>query len=110
MRKEKSEWRVVWTPISKADILEIGSYLSLIASQATVESLLLSIHSAGEGLSHNPYLWRVRDDVLKEVRFAPLQSYFICYRIINVTTIEVLRIIHQRRDVAALFADIDTQL
>lgn len=109
MRKGKSEWRVGWTPISKADILEIGSYLSEIASQATAESLLLSIHSAGEGLSHHPYLWRARDDVLKGVRFAPLQSYFICYRI-NATTIEILRIIHQRRDAAALFADMDTHL
>ncbi|MEK7107290.1 MAG: type II toxin-antitoxin system RelE/ParE family toxin [Patescibacteria group bacterium] len=109
MRKGESEWLVGWTPISKADILEIGSYVSRIASHATAESLMLSIHSAGEGLLRHPYLWRARDDVLKEVRFAPLRSYFICYRI-KATTIEILRIIHQKRDVAALFADIDTQI
>lgn len=109
MPKGKSEWRVGWTPISKADIFEIGTYLSETASPATAESLLLSIHGAGENLSQHPYLWRVRDDVFEEIRFAPLQSYFICYRI-HAPIIEILRVVHQRQDVSALFTDTDIQI
>src|SRR3989344_2224061 len=45
MRREKSEWHVAWTPLSKTDIFEIGRYVSDTASSEVAEVLLTSIHA-----------------------------------------------------------------
>ncbi len=109
MRNKIDKWKVTWTPIAESDILEIAAYMSETASFELARTLALSIHGAGEDLARNPYLWRARDEILKDVRLAPLQPYFICYRTRD-HTIEILRVIHRRRDIFALFAEMESQI
>ncbi|OGG61960.1 hypothetical protein A3I47_02300 [Candidatus Kaiserbacteria bacterium RIFCSPLOWO2_02_FULL_59_19] len=85
----------------------IGRYVSDAASSEVAEVLLTSIHTAGECLALNPHLWRVRHEILlKEVRFAPAQPYLICYRVVG-STIQILHVIHQKRDIAVLFEEME---
>jgi len=97
-------------PRSIEDLFEIAQYVHERASSEAAETLLASLHATGEALAPHPQLWRVRSELkMQDVRFAPTQSYFICYRIVN-TDIQILRVIHKRRDIAALFAQFEEDI
>lgn len=104
MQRKKNKWKVGWTPIAGADIIEIVAFVSEASSPELANRIALSIHETGDSIARNPYLWRARDEILENIRFVPLAPYYICYRIID-HTVEILRVVHQRRDVAALFAE-----
>jgi len=110
MAKRKSKLNVEWMPRSLEDLFEIAQYAHEQASSEAAEMLLASLHATGEALAPHPHLWRVRSELrMKDVRFAPTEAYFICYRIVNVD-IQILRVIHKRRDIAALFAQIEEDI
>ena len=109
MAKRKTKLNLEWMPRSLEDLFEIAQYVREQASSEAAETLLASLHATGEALAPYPLLWRVRNELrMKDVRFAPTQAYFICYRIVNIE-IQILRVIHKRRDIAALFYQIEEE-
>ncbi|MEK7509769.1 MAG: type II toxin-antitoxin system RelE/ParE family toxin [Patescibacteria group bacterium] len=101
MRSE-SDKRIIWSPESRVDVRDIGDYAAATYSKMRAVEFLVVIHDAAESLIALPLLWRVRED-LGDIRLFPAPPYFICYRIQS-GTIEIVRIIHQKRDIAALLS------
>ena|SRR3989338_4922545 len=93
---------VVWSPASQNDLHDIGDYAVTTHSAQKAEEFLILIHTKAEGLIELPLLWRVRED-MGDIRLLPVAPYFICYRV-HEGTIEIVRIIHEKRDIAALLS------
>lgn len=107
MAKGKIKVRVAWMPRSIEDLLEVAEYMHEQASPQAAEAILTALHATGEALADHPRLWRVRQEIrMPDIRFAPMRAYFICYRIIHFD-IQIVRIIHKSRDIAALFDQIE---
>lgn len=110
MANKKSEWHVEWMPCALADVFDIGQHVRDQASLGTAETLVSSLHAVSATLAAHPRLWRVRDEIrLKDVRFAPAHPYFLCYRIVD-AEIQILRVIHQKRDITLLLTQIEGTL
>jgi toxin ParE1/3/4 len=50
-----------------------------------------------------PYSGRPRDNLLPGVRSMPVHPYVVFYRVRN-EAVEIIRVIHGRRDIGAIFA------
>ena len=79
---------------------EIWDYALATYSRVRAEEFVGGVHDAAEGLVDLPFLWRVREDFGGN-RLLPVPPYFICYRVRG-DTIGIVRIIHRKRDIAAL--------
>ena len=101
MRKERSR-HVTWSPASRDDLRDIGDHAVQTYSLKQAEEFLTLIYTAGQELVELPLLWRVRED-MGDIRLFPIAPYFICYRVQD-EKIEIVRIVHQKRDIAALLS------
>ena len=79
---------------------EIWDYALATYPVPRAEEFVSNVHDAAEGLTDLPLLWRVRED-LGDNRLLPVPPYFICYRV-DGDMIGIVRIIHHKRDIAAL--------
>jgi toxin ParE1/3/4 len=66
------------------------------------DKLLRDINQTGERLGEQALMWRARDDVMPGLRSVAVHPYIIFYRLTQ-TTIEIARVIHGRRNFAAVF-------
>jgi len=51
-----------------------------------------------------PYSGRKRDELLAGMRSVPIHPYILFYRI-EANAVEIVRILHDRRDIASIFAN-----
>lgn len=105
----KTKIVVSWSPSAVTDLLEIHDYLRSEYSADFAESSVVRTRAVGAGLAAHPRLWRERPDVVDQVRLAPVRRYFICYKVLS-RGVEILRIIHKKRDIVGLFAAQETRL
>ena len=71
-------------------------------SLVTAERLITMITTRFHLLTQHPKIGRVRDDLLEGARSFPVGSYMIVY-VIHSEDVHILRVIHGRRNIAALF-------
>ncbi len=95
--------RVVWAPRSKRDLLDVWRYYERVASSEIADKLVREIGEAGERLADQALMWRVRDEVLPGLRSVVVHPYTIFYRVRD-GAVEVVRVLHERRDFAAIFS------
>ena len=95
---------LVWAPTARRDLLDIWVYFTSVASSEIAEELLRNIDKATKRLLRHPMLGRPREDIATLLRAILVQPYAILYRV-NDANIEIVRVLHTRRDFTAAFSD-----
>jgi toxin ParE1/3/4 len=98
--------RVVWSPRAKQDLRQIWRYFTRVASPEVADNLLREIRDAAQRLGERPLLWRARDDVMPGLRAVLVHPYTVFYRVTDIS-VEVVRVLHERRDFTAVFGKRD---
>ena len=91
------------SPEADEDLIEIWGYLAREASERVADRQLHEIDATCSRLNVWPYSGRKRDDLLPGMRSVPVHPYVMFYRIRD-DVIEIVRVLHGRRDIAAIFA------
>jgi toxin ParE1/3/4 len=91
-------------PRARADLDAIWEYLARESrSEALADQQIDSITERFHLLARNPHLGRARDDDLGSGRRSfPVGQHVIVYRIVE-GDVSILRVVHGRRDLGALF-------
>ncbi len=95
---------LLWSAEAEQDLVDVWEYLASNVSETSADRQLLAIGDTGERLRHMPYLGRERADLHPELRSIGTGPYLLFYRVSG-DSIEVVRVIHGRRDLEALFSD-----
>ena len=77
--------------------------LRRIASPEVADNLLREIHRVATRVAASPLSWRARDELIPGLRSAVARPYTVFYRIKN-NQVDIVRILHERRDFPAIFA------
>lgn len=104
MSTPETRRRVVWPPKAKQDLRQIWRYFARVASPDIADKLLREIRDATERAAERPFLRRTRDDVMPGLRAVLVHPYTVFYLVTD-STIEVVRVLHERRDFSAAFRD-----
>lgn len=99
--------RVVWSPRSRKDLHAVWRYYERVASPEIADKLLREIDEAGQRLAGEALMWRARDEILPGLRSILVHPYTIFYRVGD-RTVEVVRVLHERRDFARIFSKNET--
>src|ERR1700686_4010220 len=95
--------RVVWAPRATRDLLDIWRYYARVASPDIADNILRGIERAGEAIGRNPLARRTRDDLIPRLRSALVSPHTIFFRVHD-RDVEIIRVLHERRDFPAAFA------
>jgi toxin ParE1/3/4 len=95
--------RLIWSPAAKRDLRDIWRYFAEAASIDIADRLLRDIVQAGERVRRRPLAWRARDEIVPGLRSILVPPYVLFYRPI-VGVVEVVRVLHQRRNLAAVLS------
>jgi toxin ParE1/3/4 len=95
--------RVIWSPAAKGDLLDIWRYYARVASPDIADNFLREIDRAAQGIGENPLLARTRNELMPGVRSAVVRPHVFFCRITN-GDVEIVRVLHGRRDFPAVFA------
>ena len=97
--------RLVWSPKADDDLRGIWQYFARVASPEIADKLLREIKLRGERVAERPFLLgRARDEIRSGLRSALVHPHIIFYRVTD-TTVELVRVLHQRRNFSALLAN-----
>ena len=101
---------VIWSLTAQQDLIDIWGYFARVASATTADRLIDEIEAAANRLVIDPRMHRVRHDLIPdlpgELRAAPTHPYTLFYRMNPQSAheheeIEILRVLHERRDFSA---------
>ena len=104
--RRSSKRRVVWSPEAEQDLFLIWEYGAETIGRATADRLLCEIHATSEALGAWPELGSARDDVREGLRSRRTGHHIVFYRVGGVGA-EIVRVLHERRDVENVFANDD---
>jgi plasmid stabilization system protein ParE len=95
--------RYVLSSAAQSDLTQIRDYILNDAGIRVARHLLAAIISAFRTLARSPGLGHRRDDLTErsELRFWPVYSYLIVYRV-DKTPLSIIAVLHAKRDVPAL--------
>jgi toxin ParE1/3/4 len=95
--------RVVWAPRAKRDLAQVWQYYLRVASAEVADKLLREIAESARRLSDNALRWRARDELMPGLRSVLVHPYVIFYRV-NDRTVQVVRVLHGRRNFTDIFS------
>jgi toxin ParE1/3/4 len=81
----------------------VWRYYERVASPEIADKLLREINEAGQRLTDEALMWRARDEILPGLRSVLVHPYTVFYRL-NEGVVEVVRVLHERRDLARVFS------
>lgn len=90
--------RIKQKPAAKADLLDIWLYVASDDIEQA-DRLLDAIETHCQRLARFPRLGRARDELLPSLRSFPVGNYVVFYRP-SKDGIEIIRVLHGRRDVS----------
>ena len=102
--RRKSDLRVIWSPLSKQDINDLGEYLIRFVPLPKAENVVSGILLAGNSLNEFPRLSRIRNDMHPDLRLALVRPHVICY-LIKASNLHIVRVLHEKQDVAAALSE-----
>ncbi len=94
--------RVVWAPKAKQDLRQIHRYYSREASSEIADNLLRAIDETATRIAARPFARRPRDELIPGLRSALVHPYTIFFRV-GEDRVEIVRVLHERRDFPATF-------
>jgi toxin ParE1/3/4 len=90
---------IVWAPRAKRDLHDIWRYFARIASVEVADNLVHEVNRAAARLADFPLMGRTRDELIPGLRSVLVHPHVIFYRV-SEASIEIARVLHQRRDLA----------
>ena len=94
---------IIWSAPAERDIDDIWDYLAAHASIELADETVSSLFRTCAKLVGYPFVGRPRDGLIPGLRSILSHPYIVFYRVSG-STIEVVRVLHQRRDIDAIFA------
>jgi toxin ParE1/3/4 len=94
--------RIVWAPKANQDLRDIWLYYARVASPEIADNLLREVGRVVARLEDHALSWRARDDIMPGLRSILVHPYIVFYRVRG-TNVEIVRVLHQRRDFNAIF-------
>ena len=91
--------RVEFRPAAARDLEDIGDYVAQHSPQAAL-ALIRRLRETCRSLAEMPYAARARPELGEQIRSRPVGRYTVFFRP-REDGIEVVRVLHGRRDVAA---------
>ena len=95
--------RVIWAPLARQDLRGIWRYFARVGSMEVADNLLREINRVSTRVGHYPLMGRPRDELAPGLRSMLVHPHVILYRV-SEDAVEIARVLHQRRDLAAIFA------
>jgi toxin ParE1/3/4 len=93
--------RVIRSPRSRLDLLEIGQHISQ-ENPAAADRMLLRIDEKLQLLAENPLMGESRPELPGNVRSVSVGMYVILFRPLE-DGIQLVRVVHGARDIDSLF-------
>jgi toxin ParE1/3/4 len=97
---------VFWSVDADRDLLLIWAFLATEASPDIADKKLRDIHHACRFLERNSLPGRPRDGLVPGMRSILAHPYVVFFRV-AAAGVEVVRVLHQRQDLDAIFGDGD---
>lgn len=94
--------KIRWAPGAEQDLDLVIDYYARIESFASGERIVREIYTATEILRTQPLLWRVRPNLQPRIRAIPVEPYLVFY-VVRGNSCEIVRVLHGKRDVRAIF-------
>jgi toxin ParE1/3/4 len=98
----EAERRLVWSPEAEVDLLEIWHWGARFFSPERADAHLRDIASAARNLTAAPFSGRSREDLHADLRSIVVYPTVVFYRV-SKQSIDVVRIVDGRRNLAAIF-------
>ena len=95
--------RVLWAPRARQDLRDIRRYYASVASLEIADEVLRVIDRVSRRIAEKPLARRSRPELMPQLRSALARPYTIFFRIRN-EDIEIVRVLHERRDFPTIFA------
>ena len=95
--------RYILSPPAFRDLEQIDDYVS-VDNPAAAGRLLDSFRATFDLLAATPAAGRRRDELGQGVRSFPVGTYVVFYRVVG-GTVEILRVLHGRRDLGRAFEE-----
>jgi toxin ParE1/3/4 len=95
---------VVFSPEAEADLFDIWDFLARAASDAVADRQLQAIDRVCDLLVGSPLAGRARDEFRAGIRSFVAPPFVVFYRVTD-STIEIVRVLHGKRDTGAAFSD-----
>ena len=89
-------------PAADRDLREIWGYYDRVASRDAADRMFRKLIAASEDAAKRPLLRSARDKLMPGPRAVLVHPYALFYRIED-DEVEVVRVLHQRRDFEAVF-------
>jgi toxin ParE1/3/4 len=96
--------RLLWAPPADQDLLDIWAYYASEASEDVADNIVEQIVAVARRVHGLPMSGRPRHDLQAGLRAVLAQPYVIFYRMTD-ADVEIVRVLHGRRDIAAEFAN-----
>ena len=93
-----------WAVNAQRDLAEIGEHLFDTESIDASSRILNRIIAVSKTLRKNASVWRIRDELFSGARLVRAHPYAIIYQI-DGTIVYIVRVVHARRDLEAIFKD-----
>jgi toxin ParE1/3/4 len=88
---------------AEVDVLEITGFISS-GDEAVVRKFVGRLTEVLDSLAEHPEMGKRRDDLREGLRSISFNPYLVFYKVKD-DEVEIVRIIHGARDIAALFQD-----
>ena len=96
--------RLVWAPRASQDLREIWHHCAEQASAETADKILEQVIHAAARVGERPLTGRSRDRLKMGLRSALAHPYLVFYRV-RQNDVQVVRVLHERRNLAAILAE-----
>jgi toxin ParE1/3/4 len=100
----KAKLPVVWSSDAEEDLFQIWAYLVRQAARASADRVVRDIELSCRRLESWPHSGRDRGDILPGMRSISSGPYVI-FHLVGADSVEVVRVLHGRRDIEAVFAE-----
>ena len=88
-------------------MLDIWSYFAAEASDETADKVIAQIVAAAERVGELAFAGRPRDDLQPGTRSVLAHPYVVFYRMTGSSNVQIVRVLHERRNLAAELAKRD---
>lgn len=96
--------RVEHSRFVEGDLEAIGDYIAQ-DNPARAVSFIREIREQIRNLGRNPFLYRLRPELGKDARMAPMGQYLILFRVVD-EVVRIERILYGGRDLVRIFREI----
>jgi toxin ParE1/3/4 len=94
---------IIFSSAADEDLIQIWGYLAREVSEQIADRQLHEIDKLCSRLKAWPFSGRRRDELLPGMRSSLADPYVVFYRV-GTDAIEIIRVLHGRRDIASIFA------